>query len=141
MASFRTIPYQRIASHHKKIIGDGGRLILMSHLGRLREKVAPEYSLKPVAAKLSDLIGKSVKFAEVVSARKPPSAAGRCEMEKCCFWKPPISCRRGKKRSEFSKKWRALGDIYVNDAFGSAHRAHASTEGLTKYIKTCVAGF
>ncbi|NLI14846.1 MAG: phosphoglycerate kinase, partial [candidate division Zixibacteria bacterium] len=126
----------------KKIIGDGGRLILMSHLGRPKGKVAPEYSLKPVAAKLSDLIGKSVKFAEDCIGPKADSAAASLrDGEVLLLENLRFHAEEEKNDSEFSKKLAGLGDIYVNDAFGSAHRAHASTEGLTKYIKPCVAGY
>ena len=126
----------------EKIIKDGGKTILMSHLGRPKGKVQPEFSLKPVAEKLSELLNKEVKFAidsignsvnELVSQMKNGDVL---LLENLRF-----HIEETDNSEDFSKELASIGDIYVNDAFGSAHRAHASTEGVTKFIKTCVSGY
>ncbi len=126
----------------KKILSDGGRLILCSHLGRPKGKVVPEMSLKPVAIKLSGLIGKNVRFApdcigdnivKMVDALKDGEVL---LLENLRFHKEETE-----NDPEFAKKLASIADIYVNDAFGSAHRAHASTEGVTKFVDICAAGF
>ena len=126
----------------KKIISDGGMAILMSHLGRPKGKPNPKYSLKPVAVRLSQLLGKEVKLAPdcigdqvkvLVNAMKPGDVI---LLENLRFHE-----EEEKNDPEFAKQLAELGDVYVNDAFGSAHRAHASTEGLTKFISVAVAGY
>lgn len=126
----------------KKIIESGGKAILMSHLGRPKGERKPEFSLKPAAERLSKLLGKEVKLApdcigaeteKLVDEMKPGDVI---LLENLRFHK-----QEEMNDSEFAKQLANLGDVYVNDAFGSAHRAHASTEGVTKYIKTCAAGY
>jgi phosphoglycerate kinase len=126
----------------KKIISSGGKTILMSHLGRPKGERKPEFSLKPAAERLSKLIGKEVKLApdcigaeteKMVSEMKPGDVV---LLENLRFHK-----QEEKNNPEFAKQLANLGDVYINDAFGSAHRAHASTEGVTKYIKACAAGY
>jgi phosphoglycerate kinase len=126
----------------KKIISDGGMAILMSHLGRPKGKPNSKYSLKPVAARLSQLLGKEVKLAPdcigdqvkaMVNAMKPGDVI---LLENLRFHE-----EEEKNNPEFAKQLAELGDVYVNDAFGSAHRAHASTEGLTKFMSVSVAGY
>jgi phosphoglycerate kinase len=126
----------------KKIISSGGKAILMSHLGRPKGERKPEFSLKPAADRLSKLIGQEVKLApdcigaeteKMVSEMKPSDVV---LLENLRFHK-----QEEKNDPEFAKLLANLGDVYINDAFGSAHRAHASTEGVTKYIKTCAAGY
>ena len=126
----------------KKIISDGGMAILMSHLGRPKGKPNPKYSLKPAAVRLSQLLGKEVKLAPdcignevkaMVNAMKPGDVI---LLENLRFHE-----EEEKNNPEFAKQLAELGDVYVNDAFGSAHRAHASTEGLTKFISVSVAGY
>ena len=126
----------------KKIISSGGKTILMSHLGRPKGKPNPKYSLKPVAVRLSQLLGQEVKLApdcvgdqvmSLVNAMKPGDVI---LLENLRFHE-----EEEKNDPEFAKQLAELGDVYVNDAFGSAHRAHASTEGLTKYISVSVAGY
>jgi phosphoglycerate kinase len=126
----------------KKIVSDGGKAILMSHLGRPKGKPNPKYSLKPVAVRLSQLLGKEVKLASdcignevkaLVNAMKPGDVI---LLENLRFHE-----EEEKNDPEFAKQLAELGDVYVNDAFGSAHRAHASTEGLTKFITVSVAGY
>ena len=126
----------------KKIIQDGGKAILMSHLGRPKGERKPTLSLKPAAVRLGELLGKAVKLApdcigteieKLINEMKPGDVV---LLENLRFHK-----EEEKNDPEFSKKLAKLGDIYINDAFGSAHRAHASTEGVTKFIKICAAGF
>lgn len=126
----------------KKIIASGGKAILMSHLGRPKGERKTEFSLKPAAERLSKLLGKDVKLApdcigaeteNLVKEMKPGDVV---LLENLRFHK-----QEEKNDPEFAKQLANLGDVYINDAFGSAHRAHASTEGITKYITTCVAGY
>jgi phosphoglycerate kinase len=125
-----------------KIIADGGMAILMSHLGRPKGKPNPKYSLLPAAIRLGELLGKQVKLAPdcigeevktMVNAMKPGDVI---LLENLRFHE-----EEEKNNPEFAKQLAGLGDVYVNDAFGSAHRAHASTEGLTKYMSVSVAGY
>ncbi|HLF20598.1 MAG TPA: phosphoglycerate kinase [Bacteroidota bacterium] len=126
----------------KKILHDGGRAVLMSHLGRPKGKPTPEFSLKPVAQQLSKLLGKTVQtapdcigpdVARMVSELKD----GDCLLlENLRFHK-----EEEKNDAEFAKQLAGFGDMYVNDAFGTAHRAHASTEGVTKFFKLNAAGY
>jgi len=126
----------------KKILDDGGRAILCSHLGRPKGKVIPEMSLRPVAEHLADLLNKPVRFAsDCIGSEAEQKAAdlknGQCLLlENLRFHKEETD-----NDPEFAKKLASLADIYVNDAFGSAHRAHASTEGVTKYFDRAAAGF
>lgn len=126
----------------KKIVSEGGKVILMSHLGRPKGKRDPKYSLAPVSKKLSELINKDIKFApdcigEDIKAMTLELKPGEILLlENLRFHE-----EEEKNVPEFAKQLAELGDVYVNDAFGSAHRAHASTEGVTKYIQTCVAGY
>ncbi len=126
----------------KYIIEKGGRLILASHLGRPKGEKKPEFSLDVCAKKLSELIGKDVKFVndcvgdEVKNAVDAMKDGGIILLENLRFYK-----QEEKNDPEFSKQLAANADIYVNDAFGTAHRAHASTEGMTKFVKKSAAGF
>ena len=126
----------------EKIIREGGAAILMSHLGRPDGKPNPEFSLRPVAERLQVLLGKPVKFADdclgtvarqMVDELKP----GECLLlENLRFYG-----EEEKNDPEFASTLAGYGDLYVNDAFATAHRAHASTEGITKFVKPCVAGY
>ncbi len=120
---------------------EGAKLILMSHLGRPKGKKDPAFSLAPVAKRLSELLGKEVVMAkdcvgeevEKQSVELPPGTV--MLLENVRFYKEETD-----NDPEFAKKLAALGDVYVNDAFGSAHRAHASTEGVAHTLPAC-AGF
>jgi phosphoglycerate kinase len=126
----------------KKIISDGGKTILMSHLGRPKGKVNPKYSLKPAAVRLGELLGKEVKLApDCVGNEVKKLVDSLKDGDVLLLENLRYHEEEEKNDPEFSKKLAGLGDIYVNDAFGSAHRAHASTEGVTKYIKQCAAGY
>ncbi|MCJ7457687.1 MAG: phosphoglycerate kinase [candidate division Zixibacteria bacterium] len=125
----------------EKILVEGGKAILMSHLGRPKGK-DPSLSLAPVAKRLEKLLGKPVKFVndcigpvveKAVSELKP----GNCLLLENLRFYP----QEEKNDPEFAKSLAKSGDVYVNDAFGTAHRAHASTEGVTKYFKECAAGY
>jgi len=126
----------------KKIISEGGKAILMSHLGRPKGKVNLKYSLKPAAERLGKLIGKEVKLApdcigeEVKALVNKMNSGDVLMLENLRFHE-----EEEKNDESFAKKLSELGDVYVNDAFGSAHRAHASTEGVTKFIKSCASGY
>jgi phosphoglycerate kinase len=126
----------------KKICESGGKAILMSHLGRPKGKVAPEYSLKPAVDKLSQLLGKPVKFAaDCIGPEAEHAVNALKDGEVLILENLRFHAEEEKNEPGFSQKLASLGDVYVNDAFGSAHRAHSSTEGLTKYIKPAVAGY
>jgi phosphoglycerate kinase len=117
----------------------GAGVILASHLGRPKGKVNPDESLKPAAAKLSELLGKPVKMAPDsvgadVQAMKP--APG----EVLLLENLRYHIEEEKNGADFAKQLAALADVYVNDAFGSAHRAHASTEGMIKFMPQAAAG-
>ncbi len=126
----------------KKIISEGGRTILMSHLGRPKGERKPEFSLKPASERLSELLGINVKFAVDCIGNETKKVVENMNdgdvtlLENLRYYK-----QEEKNEPEFAKQLAELGDVYVNDAFGSAHRAHASTEGVTKYIKLCASGY
>ncbi len=126
----------------EKIINDGGKVILMSHLGRPKGEVKPEFSLKPAADRLSELLGKEVEFASDCIGDEVEKLADSLKkgevllLENLRFHKEETD-----NDPEFAKELAKLGDVYINDAFGSAHRAHASTEGVTKYFDICAAGY
>jgi phosphoglycerate kinase len=126
----------------QKLINAGARIILMSHLGRPKGDINPKYSLRPVAERLSKLIGIPVKFAADCvgeAAQNAVNALGAGEvllLENLRFHP-----EEEKNDAKFSRELALSGDFYVNDAFGSAHRAHASTEGITKYLQPAVAGY
>lgn len=126
----------------KKILKDGGRAVLMSHLGRPKGKPSPEFSLKPVADRLAALAGSPVRFAGDCIGSDAESAAAALRDGECLLLE---NLRFHKEEEandgEFARKLALLGDVYVNDAFGTAHRAHASTEGVTKHLKICAAGY
>jgi len=126
----------------EKIIKDGGKTILMSHLGRPKGKVQPEFSLKPVAEKLSYLLNKEVKFAnDSVGSNVASLVSTLNDGDVLLLENLRFHIEETDNDETFSKELASLGDIYVNDAFGSAHRAHASTEGVTKFIDICVSGY
>jgi len=126
----------------KKILKEGGSAILMSHLGRPKGKVAPEFSLKPVQKKLTELLGKEVKFADdCVGESAKTLATGLKGGEVLLLENLRFYNQEEANDADFAKKLASLGDVFVNDAFGTAHRAHASTEGVTKYFKQSAAGY
>jgi phosphoglycerate kinase len=126
----------------KKILGDGGSVILMSHLGRPKGKPTPEFSLRPVAAHLAGLLGREVKFAEDCIGKPAHTAADSLQPgEVLLLENLRFHAEEEKNDQGFARELASLGNVYVNDAFGTAHRAHASTEGVTHFLKPAVAGY
>lgn len=126
----------------KKIIDNGGRTILMSHLGRPKGGPNPKYSLKPVAVRLGELLQMDVKFApDCIGDQVKAIVNSLKDGEVLLLENLRFHAQEEKNDTEFAKQLSELGDVYINDAFGSAHRAHASTEGVTKFIKTCASGY
>ncbi|KAF8390896.1 hypothetical protein HHK36_023195 [Tetracentron sinense] len=125
----------------KHLIGKGAKVILSSHLGRPKG-VTPKYSLTPLVPRLSELLGIKVEKADdCIGPEVEKMVAALPEgsvllLENVRFYK-----EEEKNDPEFAKKLASLADLYVNDAFGTAHRAHASTEGVTKFLNPSVAGF
>lgn len=119
----------------KKILADGGSVILMSHLGRPKEGPTEKYSLKHIVKHLSDVLGKDVQFADdCIGAQAAEKAAALKDgdvllLENLRFYK-----EEEKGDEAFAEKLSKLGDVYVNDAFGTAHRAHASTAVIAKFF-------
>src|SRR3979411_1759920 len=111
----------------------GAGVVLASHLGRPKGKPNPEMSLKPVATRLSELLNLPVKMAEVVSMRPAPGEVLLLENLR-------FHAEEEANDPEFSKQLASLCDVYVNDAFGSAHRAHASTVGMIQFVSQAAAG-
>jgi phosphoglycerate kinase len=122
--------------------GKGTKIILISHLGRPDGKVVPKMSLKPAAKRLSGLLGKEVKFIE-----DPISDKARDEIKKLKIGEIALLenirfyPEEEKNDKEFGRKLASLGDVYLDDAFATAHRGHASNEAITKFVKECAAGF
>ncbi len=120
----------------------GAKVILASHLGRPAGKAEAKYSLKPVAARLSQLLGKDVKLADdcigpAVEALVAQMRDGDVLLLENLRFHPGEE----KNDATFARQLARLADVYVNDAFGTAHRAHASTEGITRFVSAAVAGF
>ena len=126
----------------KKVIAEGGSAILMSHLGRPKGEVNPKFSLKPAALRLSELLGQEVKFADDCIGESVQALVSNLkEKEVLLLENLRFHAEETNNDPEFAKQLAQFGDVYVNDAFGSAHRAHASTEGVTKYFDICAAGY
>jgi phosphoglycerate kinase len=120
----------------------GGKSILASHLGRPKGKRDPKYSLAPVAERLSQLAGKKVTFAkDCMGEEVQKQIEGMKEGEVLLLENLRFHPGEEKNDETFSKALASLCDVYINDAFGAAHRAHASTEGMTHFVKTAGAGF
>ncbi|HOJ07181.1 MAG: phosphoglycerate kinase [Ignavibacteriota bacterium] len=126
----------------KKIISENGKAILMSHLGRPKGGPNPKYSLKPTAKRLSELLGKEVKLAPDCIGKETKAMVDSMQNgDVLVLENVRFHPEEEKNDPEFAKQLAELGDVFINDAFGSAHRAHASTEGVTKFIKICAAGY
>ena len=128
----------------KKLIADGGKVILCSHLGKPKGEPKPELSLAPVAVRLSELLGQEVKFAadpEVVGPNAKAAVAAMNDGEVILLENTRYRAEETKNGDEFSKELASLCDVFVNDAFGTAHRAHCSNVGVTKYVDTAVVGY
>jgi phosphoglycerate kinase len=126
----------------KYITNAGGQLILMSHLGRPKGKRVPEMSLEPCVTVLNALLGRKVKFVEDCIGETVETVVDNLGggdillLENLRYYAEETD-----NAADFAAKLAKLGDVYVNDAFGTAHRAHASTEGVTHHISQCAAGF
>src|SRR3984885_8004717 len=131
-----TLPTLKLAAEK------GGRLVLASHLGRPKGKVDPKYSLAPVAAKLGELLGKPVAFAaDCVGADAESKSKALKNGEVLLLENVRYHAEEEKNDAEFSKQLASLCDqLFVCDAFGSAHRAHASVVGITKFVQKSAAG-
>jgi phosphoglycerate kinase len=131
-----TLPTLRLA------IERGGRLVLASHLGRPKGQVNPKYSMKPVAARLQELLGKPVEFAaDCVGAEAEAKSKALRNGDVLLLENVRYHAEEERNDAEFSRKLAALCDgLFVCDAFGSAHRAHASVVGITKFVRQSAAG-
>ena len=128
----------------KKLIADGGKVILCSHLGKPKGEPKPELSLAPVAVRLSELLGQEVKFAadpEVVGPNAKAAVAAMKDGDVVLLENTRYRAEETKNEDNFSKELASLCDVFVNDAFGTAHRAHCSNVGVTKYVDTAVVGY
>ena len=125
----------------KYLLAHNARVILCSHMGRPKGEFNPKYSLAPVAKRLSELLGKEVTLAaDVVGPDAQAKAAALKDGEVLLLENVRFHKEEEKNDPEFAKKLASFAEIYVNDAFGTAHRAHASTEGVAHYLPA-VAGF
>lgn len=128
----------------KKLINDGGQVILCSHLGKPKNGPEEKFSLAPVAKRLSEKLGKEVVFAaddEVVGGNAKKAVANMKDGDVVLLENTRFRKEETKNGEQFSKDLASLAEVYVNDAFGSAHRAHCSTVGVTDYIKESAVGY
>lgn len=126
----------------RRIMESGGRLILMSHLGRPKGKVQESLTLAPVAQRLGELLDTSVVMAgDCIGTEAMQQALALQDGEVMLLENLRFHPEEEKNDPGFARELASMGEIYVNDAFGTAHRAHASTEGITHYLPTSVAGF
>ncbi len=128
----------------KKLIGDGGRVILCSHLGKPKGEPKPELSLAPVAVRLSELLGQPVKFAadpEVVGPNAKAAVAAMQDGDVVLLENTRYRKEETKNEDNFSEELASLAEVYVDDAFGTAHRAHCSNVGVTKFVKESAVGY
>ena len=128
----------------KKLINDGGKVILCSHLGKPKGEPKPELSLAPVAVRLSELLGQEVKFAadpEVVGPNAKAAVEAMNDGDVVLLENTRYRKEETKNGEEFSKELASLCEVFVNDAFGTAHRAHCSNVGVTQYVDTAAVGY
>ena len=128
----------------KKLINDGGKVILCSHLGKPKGEPKPELSLAPVAVRLSELLGQEVKFAaddNIVGENAKAAVAAMQDGDVVLLQNTRYRAEETKNGEAFSKELASLCDVFVNDAFGTAHRAHCSNVGVTEYVDTAVVGY
>ena len=124
------------------LVNHGARVILCSHLGRPKGTFNMKYSLRPVAERLTQLLGKTVTLAEdVIGPSAQKLASELQDGDVMLLENVRFHAEEEKNAPEFSQQLAALAEVYVNDAFGTAHRAHASTEGVSHYLSPAVAGF
>ena len=128
----------------KKLIADGGKVILCSHLGKPKNGPEEKFSLAPVAVRLSELLGQPVVFAnddEVVGANAKAAVEAMNDGDVVLLQNTRFRKEETKNGEAFSAELASLAEVYVNDAFGSAHRAHCSTVGVTEHIKDTAVGY
>ena len=128
----------------KKLVADGGKIILCSHLGKPKGEPKPELSLAPVAVRLSELLGQEVKFVAspvVVDDSVKAAVEAMNDGEIVLLENTRYRAEETKNGEAFSKDLASLADVFVNDAFGTAHRAHCSNVGVTEFIDTCAVGY
>lgn len=128
----------------KKLIADGGKVILCSHLGKPKGEPKPELSLAPVAKRLTELLGQEVKFAadpEVVGPNAKAAVEAMKDGEVILLENTRYRVEETKNGEAFSKDLASLCDIFVNDAFGTAHRAHCSNVGVSELVDTAAVGY
>ncbi|MEG0838642.1 MAG: phosphoglycerate kinase [Hydrogenoanaerobacterium sp.] len=128
----------------KKLIADGGKVILCSHLGKPKGEPKPELSLAPVAKRLTELLGKEVIFAaddNVVGENAKKAVANMKNGDVILLQNTRYRAEETKNGEVFSKELASLCDVFVNDAFGAAHRAHCSTVGVTQFVKEAAVGY
>ncbi|GMQ62656.1 phosphoglycerate kinase [Vallitalea maricola] len=127
-----------------KLIKDGAKVILCSHLGKPKGEPKPELSLAPVAKRLSELLNKEVVFAaddNVVGDNAKKAVADMKDGDVVLLQNTRYRKEETKNGEDFSKELGSLAEMFVNDAFGTAHRAHCSNVGVTNYVDTCVVGY
>ncbi len=126
----------------KELITNGAKVILCSHMGRPKGKVVESMSLKPVAARLSELLGQAVTMCDDCVGDSVTAAIAKLENGQVALLENlRFHAEEEGNDPEFAKQLAANADLYVNDAFGTAHRAHASTEGVTHHLSPSVAGY
>lgn len=128
----------------KKLVEDGGKIILCSHMGKPKGEPKPELSLAPVAKRLSQLLGKEVVFAKddtVVGENAKKAVAAMQNGDVILLENTRYRKEETKNDETLSKELASLADVFVNDAFGSSHRAHCSTVGVTEFIKESAVGY
>ena len=128
----------------KKLVNDGGKVILCSHLGKPKGEPKPELSLAPVAVKLSELLGQEVKFAadnEVVGPNARAAVEAMKDGDVILLENTRYRIEETKNGEAFSKDLASICDVFVNDAFGTAHRAHCSNVGVTEHVDTAAVGY
>ena len=126
----------------KYLIKNGARVILCSHLGRPKGEFNMKYSLAPVAKRLTELLGQEVKLAkDVIGPDAKKLASSMKDGDVILLENVRFHKEEEKNDPEFAKELASLAEVYVNDAFGTAHRAHASTEGVSHYLSPSVAGY
>lgn len=125
----------------RKLVGAGARVVLASHLGRPKGKVDPKYTLAPVATRLGELLGAPVAFAaECVGPEAEAAAARLADGQVLLLENLRFHAEEEKNEPGFSAALAKLAGVYVNDAFGTAHRAHASTAGIVAHVRRAAAG-
>ena len=128
----------------KKLIADGGKVILCSHMGKPKGEAKPELSLAPVAKRLSELLEQEVVFAKddvVVGENAKAAVAAMKDGDVVLLENTRYRKEETKNEENYSKELASLADVFVNDAFGTSHRAHCSTVGVTEFVEESAVGY